>query len=85
MSSNLPPVTFSPERAKEINSRPTQKPTNTPTGTIIPIEEKKRRVILMEQQGATQEEIQAYLDYLKSQETVQPAQPKKSFLERVDK
>jgi hypothetical protein len=68
--------------------QPTPAPVVTPTANIIPREEKIRRVTLMEQQGASQEEIQAYLDYLKSQETAQPvtpAQPKKSFLEWVDK
>lgn len=83
MSSKLPPVTFSADRAKEINARPApaQAPTTQPTGVVIPKEEKIRRIQAMTQQGATPEVIQRYLDSLKAQETQAP-QPQGTFTDQ---
>lgn len=71
-----------PQEVKQTTK--TTKKTVQPT-EVLSFEEKKRRVQLMSQQGASPQAIQAYLDYLKSQEWKPVETPKKSFLERVDK
>lgn len=54
-----------PQEVKQTTK--TTKKTVQPT-EVLSFEEKKRRVQLMSQQGASPQAIQAYLDYLKSQE-----------------